>query len=270
MILARVLGHRVWLLLLCLLGGGLSASLPAGAAADFPEFEDSEFVDGDEFTDDDEFADDELADEELAGLEEIEIWDPLQPLNRGIFWFNDKAYRYVLKPVARGYRVVPRPVRTSVSNFFSNILTPVRFVNSVLQLKFNKAGSELGRFAINTTVGVGGLFDPADKHFKLKRHREDFGQTLGSYGVGHGLYLVFPLLGPSSLRDGVGRVGDAALDPVLNTFDAEDAIAIKLFDTINELSLDNDTYETLTEGSIDPYLTIRDAYLQVRKKDVEE
>jgi phospholipid-binding lipoprotein MlaA len=231
---------------------------------EFSEFDDAEFAD-------DDFSDEEaLLDEEALELEGVSVWDPLEPVNRGIFWFNDKAYRYVLKPIARGLRVVPKPVRKSGSNFFSNLLAPMRVINSLLQLKLKEAGTELARFGINTTIGVVGLFDPADKHFDIKRHSEDLGQTLGSYGLGHGLYLVIPILGPSSIRDGIGTLGDAAVDPLFYIFDDKDALAAKVFDSVNNLSLDNDTYESLTDDSIDPYATIRDAYLQSRKKSVEE
>lgn len=231
---------------------------------DLPEFDDSEFFD-------EEFADDAaLLEEEALELDEVTIWDPLEPVNRGVFWFNDKAYRYVLKPVARGFRVVPKPVRKSGSNFFSNLFTPIRAINSLLQLKLKKTGTELARFGINTTIGIGGLFDPADKYFKLKKHNEDMGQTLGSYGLGHGLYIVIPFLGPSSARDGVGLIGDLAIDPVNRAFAAEDVALGRAVNLVNELSLDNDTYESLTDDSLDPYATIRDAYLQSRKKSVEE
>ncbi len=243
----------------------LPLSISSANDPSFPEFDDAEFLD-DEFADDAAFLEE---DEELE-FEEVTIWDPLEPVNRGIFWFNDKAYRYVIKPVARGFRVIPKPIRKSGANFFSNLFTPIRAINSLLQLKLKKTGIELARFGINTTLGIGGLFDPAEKWFKLKKHSEDFGQTLGSYGVGHGLYIVIPFLGPSSARDTIGLLGDAAIDPVNIVFATEDAVALRSFDIVNDLSLDNDTYESLTDDSIDPYATIRDAYLQLRKKNVAE
>lgn len=234
------------------------------ADTEFLEFDDAEFAD-DEFSDDEAF----LEEDEFE-LDGVSVWDPLEPVNRGIFWFNDKAYRYVLKPVARGLRVVPKPIRKSGSNFFSNLLAPMRVINSLLQLKFKQAGTELARFGINTTIGIVGLFDPADKHFNIKKQSEDLGQTLGTYGLGHGLYIVIPILGPSSVRDGIGILGDATVDPIYRVFNDQDALAAKVFDSVNNLSLDNDTYESLTDDSIDPYATIRDAYLQSRKKSVEE
>jgi len=230
----------------------------ADEVEEFPEFDDAEF------------ADDDFADDEALEFDELSVWDPLEPVNRGIFWFNDKAYRYMIKPVARGFRVVPRPIRKSGANFFSNLLTPVYVVNSLLQLKIKTAGIELARFGINTTIGIVGLFDPADKHFNLKKHPEDLGQTLGTYGIGHGLYIVIPILGSSSARDGIGMFGDAAVDPIFRIFNNQDALAAKVFDNINYLSFDNDAYESLTDDSIDPYAAIRDAYLQSRKKSVAE
>ena len=124
------------------------------------------------------------------------IADPIEPLNRALFVFNDKAYFWVMKPVAQGYRaVVPEGVRLSVRNFFANIGMPIRFVNNLLQGKIRNSGVELLRFALNTTAGIGGLFDPAKDDFRLVARDEDLGQTFGKYGLGHGLYIVLPLLG---------------------------------------------------------------------------
>lgn len=242
----------------------LPLSLHADTNVELAEFDDAEFAD-------DAFSDDEIfLEEDEFDRDELTVWDPLEPVNRGIFWFNDKAYRYLLKPMAMGLRVVPKPIRKSGSNFFSNLLAPMRVINSLLQLKLEKAGTELARFGINTTIGIVGLFDSADKHFNIKKQSEDLGQTLGTYGLGHGLYIVIPILGPSSVRDGIGALGDATVDPIYFVFNDQDALAAKVFDSVNYLSLDNDTYESLTDSSIDPYVTIRDAYLQSRKKSVEE
>lgn len=210
---------------------------------------------------DDDFEDD-YADESNAVI----IADPLEPVNRAIFWFNDKLYFYLLKPVARGYRIVPVPVRQSVSKFFSNIYTPVRFVNSTLQLKFRDAGTELLRFGINTTVGILGLFDPARNYWHIQKKREDFGQTLGHYGIGQGLYLVLPFFGPSSLRDGVGLFLDGRyLDPVfLYIGDFWLRTEVRGFKLVNGLSLDKDTYESIKRDALDPYAFIKNAYVQKR------
>lgn len=195
--------------------------------------------------------------------------DPLEPVNRGLFWVNDKLYSYLFKPVARALRVVPEPVRTSIGNAFSNLGTPVRFANSLLQLKFADAGSELGRFLINSTLGIGGLFDPAKSFGGLERKDEDLGQTFGHYGLGQGLYLMLPVLGPTTLRDGVGRIGDTFLEPLPYMLDDTEVLIGRLVEQENRLSLDKDTYEGIKEQELDPYLFIRNAYAQRRAAQVK-
>ncbi|NIO17244.1 MAG: VacJ family lipoprotein [Deltaproteobacteria bacterium] len=195
-----------------------------------------------------------------------EAIDPFEPLNRVTFWFNDRFYFLLFKPAARAYRVVPEPARVSVSNFFSNLKAPARFVNCLLQLKIEDAGNELARLVINTTLGIGGLFDPARKWAGVRIKDEDFGQTLGHYGVGPGNYVVVPLLGPSSTRDGFGDLVDILLDPITYSVDNfGEYFAIKTFDGLTAASLDKDTYEAIKRQAIDPYIFMRDAYLQRRK-----
>ena len=195
------------------------------------------------------------------------VRDPIEPFNRAIFVFNDKAYFWVMKPVAQAYAfVVPEPARVSVRNFFSNVTTPVRFVNNLLQGRIRDSGTELLRFAINTTVGILGLFDAAKQDFGISRRNEDLGRTLGVYGLGHGIYIVLPLLGPSSLRDAAGLVGDYFLDPVNYLEDFETALAVKAFKAENEISLRIGDYEDLKASAVDPYIALRDAYIQNRAK----
>ncbi len=202
--------------------------------------------------------------------DQVETKDPFEPLNRVTFWFNDRFYFLLFKPVARAYRVVPEPARVSVSNFFSNLKAPARFVNCLLQLKIKDAGNELARFVINTTLGIGGLFDPARKWARVRIKDEDFGQTLGHYGVGPGHYVVVPLLGPSSTRDGFGDLVDILLDPITySVSNFGEYFAIKTFDGLTAASLDKDTYEAIKRQAIDPYIFMRDAYLQRRKGLVE-
>lgn len=198
-------------------------------------------------------------------MESFDINDPIEPFNRGMFWVNDKLYFYLFKPIARGFRVVPEPARQSVSNFFSNLGTPVRFVNSVLQFKFADAGTELGRLVVNSTVGIGGLFDPAKKYLGWRKKDEDLGQTFGNYGIGNGFYVVWPLLGPSSARDTVGLAGDFFLDP-LHYIDMKtmERVALKGLDMETRLSLDKDTYEGIKRQALDPYLYVRTTYAQHR------
>ncbi|SDL36546.1 phospholipid-binding lipoprotein MlaA [Geoalkalibacter ferrihydriticus] len=192
--------------------------------------------------------------------------DPLEPFNRAMFWVNDKLYFYLLKPVARTYRVVPEPARASVGNFFSNVATPVRLANCLLQFRFIDAGREVGRFAVNTTWGIGGLFDPARQRLGWQKKDEDLGQTLGYFGIPAGPYLVLPVFGPSNPRDAVGRFGDGYLDPWPYVLDETwEVVAVKTYERINWLSLDRDTYEAIKREQLDPYVYIREAYTQRRE-----
>ena len=199
-----------------------------------------------------------------------EIADPLEPFNRAMYHFNDKLYFWVLKPVAQGYgKVVPEAARVSVSNFFANLAFPIRFVNCLLQANFEGAAAELGRFTINTVWGIGGLLDPAaSKDINLSKQDEDFGQTLGVYGLGQGFFINWPLFGPSSPRDTVGLVGDGFLTPYsyLNPWYA--ATGTWTYEKVNDTSLKIGDYESLKGAAIDPYVAIRDAYVQYRLKKV--
>jgi len=201
----------------------------------------------------------------------VEIADPIYYWNKGMYHFNDKVYFWVLKPVARGYRwTVPEGARTGVKNFFYNLAFPIRFVNCLLQAKGRAAAGELGRFLLNTTVGMFGLGNPAKEHAALNPPDEDLGQSFGRWRIGNGFYVVWPFLGPSTLRDSVGLVGDSFLDPVRYVKPMEASIAITAGDTVNETSFRIGDYEALKEAAIDPYISIRDAYVQHRKKKVEE
>ncbi|MCK4502956.1 MAG: VacJ family lipoprotein, partial [Desulfuromonadales bacterium] len=212
----------------------------------------------------------DFGDVTTTGAPERLINDPFQTFNRSVFWFNDKLYFYVFKPVAKGYRfAIPKPARVSVRNFFYNVATPIRAGNALLQFKFRDFGTEGYRFVINSTFGVLGLFDPADSVAGVKRISEDFGQTLGHYQVGHGFYLVLPIVGPSSLRDGSGVFVDSFADPLRYTkINSFEHIAVKFLDAETRLSLDRDTYEGIIHDAIDPYLFIRAAYAQRRLAQV--
>jgi len=203
------------------------------------------------------------------GVEEVKIADPIEPVNRAVFKFNDKFYFWVLKPVAQGYgAVVPEPGRVSVRNLFLNAKMPVRFVNSLFQGKFRGAGTELARFGINTMIGLGGFFDVAKDKFDLDPSDEDFGQTLGFYGLGGGMYIVWPFLGPSTLRDSVGMAGDSALNPVSYIPPFGVPIGLKAFEIVNKTSLDINAYDDLIAASVEPYTGVRDAYIQFRKNQI--
>jgi phospholipid-binding lipoprotein MlaA len=202
--------------------------------------------------------------------EAFEIADPLESWNRAMFTVNDKLYFWVLKPAAKGYSaIVPEWGRVRVRNVFYNITAPVRFVNNLLQLKVQKAGTEAVRFAVNTVAGLGGMFDVA-RNIDLKSYEEDLGQTLGVYGIGNGFYLVWPFLGSSSLRDSIGKVGDTFLDPIWYIPDRELQLGVRFLDYTNKTSLRLGDYEDMKESAIDPYISFRSAYIQYRNKKVKE
>ena len=190
--------------------------------------------------------------------------DPLEPLNRNIYKFNDAIDGAVIKPVATGYRdVMPDMVRTAVGNFFSNLDDVVVLLNDLLQFKLERAVSDFSRLVWNTTAGIAGLFDIATP-MGLPKHQEDFGQTMGYWGIGNGPYLVLPFFGPSTLRDAIGKVADANFDPVLQhdpVPERNSAIAIDSIDTRSRLL---NAEEILDEASLDRYVFLRDAYLQRR------
>jgi phospholipid-binding lipoprotein MlaA len=202
---------------------------------------------------------------------EEDIADPFEPVNRVIFNINDKLYRAVLSPVVKTYRIIPEGARVSISNFYDNLTTPISAINALLQLDFPNAGSEISRFALNSTIGILGLFDPATR-WGFEQDREDFGQTLAHYGVGHGFYLVLPLISFSSLRDATGRLGNSALNPINHIWDPEldDWIAFQALDTINDFSFDIDTYVSLYDSALDPYVFFRSAYVQNRQGAVDQ
>ncbi|MBW1731982.1 MAG: VacJ family lipoprotein [Deltaproteobacteria bacterium] len=213
-----------------------------------------------------------IAPPEIPEEEEVTIPDPLEPINRIFFVFNDKLYFWFLRPVARGYKkVVPERARVGVRNFFSNLLTPIRLVNCLLQGKFKAAGTETLRFIINSTVGFLGLEDVAKKEGHLSRQDEDLGQSLGVWGLGPGIYINWPILGPSSLRDSLGLIGDAFLDPINYAVTrTKYNIAVRGYDKVNKTSLTLGDYESLKKSAIDPYVAVRDAYFQYRKSQIEK
>ena len=191
--------------------------------------------------------------------------DPLEPINRGIYQFNDGVDKVLIKPAAEFYRfAIPEFMRTGVSNFFSNLNDVIVALNSLLQGKLTQAGSDAARLIVNSTVGLLGLFDVATG-IGLEKHNEDFGQTLGYWGIGDGPYLVLPLIGPSSARDTVGWVGDYYTWPV--TYVEHDRernilIAVRFVTARADLLEASRILET---AALDPYEFVRDAYLQRRR-----
>jgi phospholipid-binding lipoprotein MlaA len=210
------------------------------------------------------------AEPDKTGVEEG-LPDPLEPWNRLVFTFNDRLYFWVMKPVSKGYNaVVPEGVRSSVRNFFHNLTMPVRFVSSLLQGKIRSATVELCSFSVNTTIGAAGLFDVAREHFHMESTEKDLGLTLGFYGLGDGFYIIWPFLGPSSLRDTVGMVGDGFLTPVNYVGTTEEVLAVSSYEYVNDVSLHVGEYEDLKESAIEPYVALRNAYFQHRQSQIRE
>jgi phospholipid-binding lipoprotein MlaA len=236
---------------------------PSDTAGDQSQEQASE----DEKDDNDE--EDEYADEGEAQL----IPDPWIEMNRGLYTFNDKLYFWVLKPVSRGYGfIIPKELRQAIRNAFYNIRFPVRFINCLLQGKIRKSGDEFGQFFINTTAGCLGLLNPAANYPRLQPSPEDLGQTFAVWGFGSGAYLMLPFFGPSSLRDGLGRIGDTVMDPLYWFFrdDIYLAAGIRAGETVNDTSLRIGEYEALKEAALDPYIMIRNAWVQNRNKLIAE
>ncbi len=209
---------------------------------------------------------------EYANSADSSVNDPLEGWNRFWFSFNDSLYIDVLKPLHKGYSAVtPWELRAGVSNFFHNLLFPVRFVSAILQGKLADASVESARFIVNTTAGFGGLMNPAEDKkplIKVSGDEEDLGQTFGAWGMGEGLYIVWPLLGPSSLRDSAGMVGDSFLNPVSYITPWHSSLGVKGYGEFNDMDQRITQYEELKKSAIEPYLAIRNAYIQSRRARV--
>jgi len=200
------------------------------------------------------------------------IADPLEPLNRFFFHFNDKLYYWVLKPVTRAYSaIVPEDIQISVRNFFDNLRSPTRAVNSLFQGQVHDSSVEVARFVLNSTVGIFGLGDFAKDVLDLRSTREDTGQTLGFYGAGGGFYINWPFLGPSNFRDSLGMVGDAYLNPII-FLDTSNEVIVGMwtFEKVNQTALTLGDYELFTETALDPYTAVKDAYQQYRNGLIKE
>jgi phospholipid-binding lipoprotein MlaA len=201
----------------------------------------------------------------------VAVADPLAPFNRAMFVFNDRFYFWALKPAAQGYKaVVPVEFRAAIQNFFHNLSTPLRAVSCLLQGRGKDAGVEIGRFLINSTVGVLGFGDPAQDVWHLTPREEDLGQALASYGLGHGFYIVWPIFGPSSFRDTFGLIGGWFLQPITYVKPPEASLELNGFSLVNETSFRIGDYESIKNAAIDPYVSFRNAYIQNRQKKVNE
>lgn len=226
---------------------------------------------------DDEFNDD--FDEEFN--EAKDDFDPLSGYNRVMTDFNDFVYINVLDPTAKGYAyVVPQEARVGVNNIIQNLLYPVRLLNNLLQLKFENAATETGRFILNSTFGLAGIIDVAGNEFGWEQKDEDFGQTLAFYGVGEGFHVVLPLLGPSNLRDMSTLVVDAYVSPLSDLgrsdikykipTNTEKTVGLSVFRAVNKVSLHPDEYQNIKKDAIDLYPFLKEVYNQSREKKIKE
>jgi len=219
--------------------------------------------------------------DDFANVPVQKVNDPLQGFNRTMFGFNDELNTHAWRPLAHGYViVVPRPVRNGISNFFDNVQFPVRFVNSVLQGKLTRSAQEVGKFVFNSTFGVGGLIRVSDHVSGLADvPAEDFGQTLGVWGIPAGPYIVVPVLGPSDCRDIVGFAGDYVMSPLnwhtlgfIHYKYISDGVSIALSGVryVNALPKTVETYDKMKSAAVDPYIAVRDAYLSYREAQMKK
>jgi len=194
--------------------------------------------------------------------------DPLEPYNREMYKFNKAIDDAVVKPIAKGYKTVtPEPLSRGITNFFNNLADVTSAVNNLLQFKLSRAGSDVGRLAVNSTVGILGFFDVAT-NMGLASYKEDFGQTLGYWGADSSPYLVLPLLGPSTLRDTIGLGGDIVTNPLFSFQEQKVYWGLVALDFVDQRADVLTTGEILEEAAIDPYIFIRDAYLQRRRDQI--
>ena len=203
------------------------------------------------------------------------ISDPLAPFNEAMFTFNLKLDDWVLRPVSSGYATIaPQPVRESVGRFFNNVRVIPRFANNLFQLKLAEAGGEVARFGINSTVGLVGLFDPADTWFGLKEHPNDFGLTIRYYNIPTGPYVMLPFFGPSTIGDTVGLIADNAMNPMNYLVPWWVSVAAgggqRVVEAVNYRSLHLDQFEQADRYAIDLYGAVQDAYLQTRQHEVKK
>ena len=216
--------------------------------------------------------------DEYGAVETTEVYDPLSGYNRFMTSANDGLYTWILIPISKGWEwLIPACVRRGFVRFFNNLLYPVRLVNNLLQGKFKNSGEETLRFTINSTIGIFGVFDPAKDWFDLEAHPEDFGQTLGYWGVGPGPHIVIPFLGPSNLRDTFSWIPDYIADPTstpnvgiesLENFNTR--WAYWGFNKLNYWSLNYKLYEGVKKDAIDLYPYLRDFYETSRLKEIAE
>jgi phospholipid-binding lipoprotein MlaA len=254
-----------------------SLRVQAEPSANPPEvdpYSDEAIEEDDPFGDDVENSSD--LEEDPFAEEEKEIAPMSDPFerwyNRPVYGFNDYFYEYLMRPVAQTYKdVVAENFRIMIRNLYDTVTFPGRLVSSLLQLKLDKAGQVVGRVLVNCTLGFLCSVDVANEEFEIKPVDEDFGQVLGSYGISSGPYLVLPLLGPSSVRDGIGRAADAVMNPMFWLLpDFITGTGYAAGQMVNETSFFIEDIEALKESAIDPYISIRDFYNQRRETVINE
>ena len=216
--------------------------------------------------------------EEMDEYATVKVADPLEPMNRAIFKFNDGLYTYALRPVSKGYvAVVPSTAREGIENFFHNLMFPVRAVNCVLQGKFTRAGQESGKFVVNTISSLGFIRVSDDIPVIALVPSEDTGQTFGVWHIGMGPYLVLPVFGPSTARDTVGMVGDYFLTPInwdlhqnIEWYNWKVKTGVDVVNGVQRLPSLLKTYDAVRKDSLDPYIAVRSSYVQYRDAAIKQ
>jgi phospholipid-binding lipoprotein MlaA len=232
----------------------------------FTEDGDDPFTETEE--DDDPFYDD--SPDEIID-ESNKVSDPFYYFNKAMFHVNDKLYFWILRPTALGYKAItPQFFRVGVANFFHNITMPIRFTSSLLQGDIKSTGTELGRFVVNSTIGLLGVMDPAANYLDWQPNNQDMGLTLGKYGIGNGPYIVWPIFGPSTLRDTVGRGTDYFLSPLSYLQPDKLSISVQAVDKVNATYFSLGDYEAFKQAYIDPYERMKEFYIEYRADKVAE
>jgi phospholipid-binding lipoprotein MlaA len=203
-----------------------------------------------------------------------QISDPFEPINRSIHKFNATTIKFVIRPVAQGYEtVVPSPARRGLTSFFENLRYPVRLVSNLLQGDIQRSFQETEKFLINTTIGVGGFIKVSDRYPDLRIPDEDIGQALGKWGIPRGPYIVVPVLGPYTLRDGFGGVGDFYLTPMnwgfVDKLDAEPRVGVFVLDKVVMFPEVVAIWDTANRAALDPYIAVRNGYIEHREAEID-
>ncbi len=212
--------------------------------------------------------DDSVIETQSSNTNKTVYYDPIEPVNRAIFGFNHYSYKYLLIPLAKGYnKILPDPAKRSIGNAFNNIREPLNLLNNTFSGDINDAGSNLGRFVINSTVGLLGLFDPATKWFQIEDKPKTLGQTLQTYEVGSGAYLVLPILGQSDVRNTSSRITEGLIHPTRYIFDSPTDSQVRGVGGFNSFAPRAGTYMTLYQQADDPYTYFRNQYIQSQNRN---